>query len=129
MKFEVSVSSKVPIYRQLVDQIRDSVARGKLSAGVQLPSVRAMSRELIVNPNTVAKAYGVLEQEGVLVTRPGKGVFVAESNATDLTKKARRDRLTASLDSFLTEAVHLGFTSEEVVEMVSHRASRYRWAS
>lgn len=129
MQFEVSVSSKVPIYRQLVDQIRDSVARGKLSAGIQLPSVRAMSRELVVNPNTVAKAYGVLEQEGVLVTRPGKGVFVAESNATDLTKKARRDRLTASLDSFLTEAVHLGFTSEEVVEMVSHRVSRYQWAS
>ncbi len=129
MQFEVSVSSKVPIYRQLVDQIRASVARGKLAAGTQLPSVRAMSRELIVNPNTIAKAYGVLEQEGVLVTRPGKGVFVAESNAMDLTKKARRDRLTASLDSFLTEAVHLGFTSDEVVEMVTHRVSRYQWAS
>ncbi|MFC1757560.1 GntR family transcriptional regulator [Planctomycetota bacterium] len=127
MRFDVSTSSKIPIYRQLIDQIRAGVARGKLSPGVQLPSVRAMSRELVVNPNTIAKAYGVLEQEGVLMTRPGKGVFVAESNATDLTKKARRERLTTSIDGFLTEAVHLGFTSEEVVEMVSHRVGRYQW--
>ncbi len=129
MKFEVSVSSKVPIYRQLSEQIRASIARGKLTAGTQLPSVRAMSRELVVNPNTIAKAYGVLEQEGVLVTRQGKGVFISESNATDLTKKARRDRLTTCVDVLCTEAVHLGFTSAEVIEIVKQRAERYQWSS
>jgi GntR family transcriptional regulator len=129
MQFEVSVSSKTPIYRQLAEQIRTAVARGHITTGAQLPSVRAMSRELVVNPNTIAKAYGVLEQEGILVTRQGKGVFVAESTATETTKRARRDRLLNSLDTVLTEAVHLGFSAEEVIEMLTQQAARFDWNS
>ena len=127
MQFEISVSSKMPIYRQLIEQIRAAVARGQLTTGMQLPSVRAMSRELVVNPNTIAKAYSVLEAEGVLVTQQGKGVFVAKSNANEMTKKARRDRLLSSLDGVLTEAVHLGFSADEVLEMVHERVGKYQW--
>ena len=79
------------------------------AAGMRLPSVRVLSRELVVNPNTIARAYTELEREGVLNTRQGLGVFVAEPQ-DDLSAAARRERLAAALDRFLTEAVHLGFS-------------------
>ena len=109
MEFQCDPTSRVPIYRQLMDQIRQAVARGRLRPGSRLPSVRVLSRELVVNPNTVARAYTELEREGVLNTRQGLGVFVAEPQA-DLSAAARRERLAEALDRFLTEAVHLGFS-------------------
>src|SRR6185295_978230 len=81
MEFQVDPTTRVPIYRQLMDQIRLAVARGRLKPGSRLPSVRVLSRELVVNPNTIARVYTELEREGVLNTRPGMGVFVAEPQA------------------------------------------------
>jgi len=126
MVFQINSASRLPIYRQLVDQIRDGIARGRLLAGERLPSVRDLSRQLVVNPNTVARAYTELEREGVLNARAGLGVFVAEPKG-ELTKKARKLRLNEVLDRFLVEAVHLGFSSEEVLTIVSDRVGRFRW--
>ncbi len=126
MHLQVNSGDRVPIYRQLMDQIREAAARGKLTPGQRLPSVRAVSRDLVINPNTVAKAYAELERDGVLNTRQGKGVFVAEPKA-ELTKKARLQRLTLTLDSFLTEAVHLGFSDTEVVNLVADRVTQFQW--
>ena len=126
MQLHIDSGSRVPIYRQLMEQIRGSVARGRLTPGQRLPSVRSVSKDLVVNPNTVAKAYGELEREGVLVTRQGKGVFVAEPKA-ELTRKARKERLISQLDSLLTEAVHLGFSDEEVIELVETRSKQFQW--
>jgi len=128
MQLQVDSASRQPIYRQLVNQLREAVARGKIAVGERLPSVRQLSRELVINPNTVARVYTELEREGVLNTRPGLGVFVAEPKA-ELSKKARRQRLVESLDQFLTEAVHLGFTAGEVVSIVSDRVDQFQWAS
>ena len=75
MEFQVDPTTRVPIYRQLMDQIRLAVARGRLKPGSRLPSVRVLSRELVVNPNTIARVYTELEREGVLNTRPGLGRF------------------------------------------------------
>lgn len=126
MKFVCDTSSRSPIYRQIVDQVRQAVATGRLKAGERLPSVRQLSRELVINPNTVARAYSELERDGVLNTRKGLGAFVAEQR-TDETKRARRERLVASLDAFLTEAVHLGFSADEVLSVVTERVERYRF--
>ncbi len=126
MEFQVDPSSRLPIYRQLQKQIRESIARGQLAAGVQLPSVREMSRRLVVNPNTIARVYTELEREGVLNTRPGLGVFVAEPR-TELTKRARLKRFRELLDAFLTESVHLGLTSEEVVSAVNDAVGKFEW--
>src|SRR4029078_9016394 len=92
MEFIIESASRVPIYRQLVGQIREAVARGRLKADERLPSVRELSRQLVINPNTVARVYTEWEREGVLNTRPGLGVFVAQPKS-DLTKRARKDRL------------------------------------
>jgi GntR family transcriptional regulator len=128
MEFRIDPSSRLPIYRQLRGQFREAVARGKLLPDERLPSVRELSRTLVVNPNTIARLYTELEREGLLNTRPGLGVFVAPPR-TELTKRVRRERLVELLDHFLTEAVHLGFTADEVVALVGERAAQFAWQS
>jgi GntR family transcriptional regulator len=126
MQYEINSASRLPIYQQLVQQVREAIARGDLKPQEQLPSVRQLSRDLVVNPNTVARAYTELEREGLLTNRPGRGAFVAEPRG-ELTKDARRRRLLESLDRLLTEAVHLGFTEEEVARLVASRSGRFQW--
>lgn len=127
MEFCIDPTSRLPIYRQLGEQIREAVARGRLRPGEQLPSVRDLSRTLVVNPNTVARVYTELEREGVIHTRQGLGAFVAEPKA-ELTKRARKERLDELLDRFLTEAVYLGLSAEEVVAAVAERAGQFQWS-
>ncbi len=126
MELRIDPSSRLPIYRQLTYQVREAVARGKLRPEDRLPSVRDLSRNLVVNPNTIARVYTELEREGLLNTRPGLGVFIARPRA-ELTRKVRKERLQQLLDGFLTEAVHLGFSSDEVVNLVSERAEQFQW--
>lgn len=127
MEFQIDTASRTPIYRQLVAQIREAVARGKLLPEARLPSVRDLSRQLVINPNTVARVYTELEREGVLNTRPGLGVFVAQPK-NDLTRRVRKDRLTALVDALLTEAVHLGFAADDVLALVSDRIEKFQFS-
>jgi GntR family transcriptional regulator len=127
VEFSINPSSRQPICRQLMRQIREAVARGKLQPGERLPSVRELSRTVVVNPNTVARVYTELERDGVLNTRPGLGVFVAQPGS-DLSSKARKERLREALDRVLTEAVHLGFTAEEVLALLKERAKQFQWS-
>ncbi|MCE5301713.1 MAG: GntR family transcriptional regulator [Planctomycetaceae bacterium] len=126
MEFQIDPGSRQPIYRQLTRQICEAVARGRLLPDQRLPSVRELSRRLVVNPNTIARVYTELEREGVLHTRPGLGVFVAAPR-NDLSRKARNERLAAALNRFLTEAVHLGFSANEVVETVQEQVRQFHW--
>ena len=126
MQFQCDATARVPIYRQLMDQVREAMARGRVQPGDRLPSVRKLSRELVVNPNTVAKAYTELEREGVLNTRPGLGVFIAKPQA-ELSVKARTERLSKAIDTCLTEAVHLGFSAVEVAAAFTSRIEQYQF--
>jgi len=126
VQFSISPTSGVPIYQQLTDQICAAVARGHLRADQRLPSVRELSQLLVVNPNTVARAYTELEREGVLYTRPGLGVFVAPL-PSPLSKKSRRERLLGNVDRLLVDAVRWGFSSEELLDFVAERAKQYQW--
>ena len=128
MEFEVSTTGREPIYRQLAGQIREAIARGRLAPGARLPSVRELSKTLVVNPNTVARAYTDLEHEGVLNTRPGLGVFVA-APGSDLTRPVRKKRLVDRIDSLLTEAVHLDFSHSETLALIQDRMSQFQWKS
>jgi len=128
VEFTIDSTSRSPICRQLNNQIREAVARGRLQPDQRLPSVRELSRSLVINPNTVARVYTELEREGVLNTRPGLGVFVARPRA-ELTRKIRQQRLRESLDRFLTEAVHLAFTADEVVALVSQQVKQFQWSA
>jgi GntR family transcriptional regulator len=126
MRLYVDTASRLPLYQQLAQQIREAIARGDLQPEAGLPSVRQQSRELVVNPNTVARAYTELEREGLLISRPGRGVFVAQPR-NDLTRAARDRRLTEQIDRWLTEAVHLGYSADEVLALVARRVRQFRW--
>ncbi len=126
MEFSINTSSRLPIGRQLSDQIREAIARGRLRLGERLPSVRELSRRLVVNPNTVARVYGELEREGVLNTRPGLGVFVAPTGG-DLSPRARKERFREAADRFLTESVHLGLSADEAFQLFADRAKQFQW--
>jgi GntR family transcriptional regulator len=126
MNLQIDVGSRLPIYQQLAQQIRAAIARGELEPEASLPSVRQLSRELVVNPNTVARAYTELEREGLLVSQPGRGIFVAQPRY-DLTRAARDRRLIETLDRWLTEAVHFGYSADEVLALVRRRVRDFRW--
>src|SRR5215471_13064073 len=108
--FQVNIitGAGTPIYRQIVDQVRLAVATGALEPGDPMPSVRALAERLLVNANTVAKAYGELVRDGVLESQQGLGVFVAEKRQV-YSKAERRRRLRQAVDSFVHEAVFLDF--------------------
>ncbi len=127
MELSINTSSRLPICRQLSEQIREAVARGRLRAEERLPSVRELSRTLVVNPNTVARVYGDLERDGVLTTRPGLGVFVAKGGS-ELSQKVRRQRLREAANRFLTDAVHLGFSADEVMKLLAELGKEFQWS-
>ncbi len=126
MDFSIDPASRQPICRQLILQIREAIARGKLRPEERLPSVRELSRILVVNPNTIARVYAELEREGILNTRPGSGVFVANPGS-ELSRKVRRERLRDAADRLLTEAVHWQFTADEVFQLIQERAKQFQW--
>ena len=126
MEFTISPAAGVSIYQQLAEQICAGIARGRLCPNDRLPSVRELSQTLVVNPNTVARAYTELERKGVLYTRPGMGVFVADARQP-LPKPERRERLLGALDHVLVDAVRFGFSAEELVELVEERVKQFKW--
>ena len=127
MQFQCDSTGRMPIYRQLIEQVRQAVATGRIQPGDRLPSVRQLSKELVVNPNTIARAYTELEREGVINTRPGLGAFIASPDP-GLTAEARGGRLAGLIDGLLTEAVHLGFSAAEVADLVAQRMRQYQFA-
>ncbi|MBI2826095.1 MAG: GntR family transcriptional regulator [Planctomycetia bacterium] len=126
MEFTITPTTGIPIYQQVTDQICAAVARGHLKPDERLPSVRELSQVLVINPNTVARAYTELEREGVLYSRPGMGVFVAALRAP-MPKKARRERILSALDRLLVEAVRLGFGTDELIELIEERVKQFQW--
>ena len=126
MGLHVDTASNLPIYQQLAQQIRGAIARGEMPPNSGLPSVRQLSRDLVVNPNTVARAYTELEREGLLISRPGRGIYVAQPR-NELTQAARDRRLSEQLDRWLTEAVHLGYSAEEVLRLVAESIQHFQW--
>ena len=113
INFTLDYSSGVPIYRQIIDQIRYGIASGKLKLGEQLPTVRSLAVELKVNLNTVSKAYKELEIKEILETQQGTGTFI---NKVDLIlqTKERDDKLLEICKQFSSIAISFGFTLDEV---------------
>ena len=126
MTLEISIvtGSDVPIYRQIVDQICRAVATGQLLAGEQVPSVRSLAEDLVINPNTVKRTYADLIRDGVLEAQQGKGVFVAARRPV-YTKAERLRRINTSVEAFVNEGVNLGFTAEELHEVLDRKFRQF----
>ena len=120
MQIRVSPQDGVPIYQQIVNQVKYLTASGRLTAGEQLPPVRRLAEQLLVNPNTVARAYRELEAAAVLATRPGAGVFVAEG-VSPLSRRERTRILNERLDILLAEAAQMNVDFETLVKLLRQR--------
>jgi GntR family transcriptional regulator len=120
MILQINFKSGKPVYLQVVDQIKSAAASGALQAGESLPSIRPLAEELRVNRNTIAKAYGELESQGVIETLPGKGCFLKENNSP-LKKDVRRKLLVEEIDQAIVQAHHLQVPRGEFVELVRER--------
>ena len=113
MHIIISNSSMVPIYEQIMDQIKAAIVRGELTADTVLPSVRGLSKELKISALTVKKAYDNLEQEGFTVTVHGKGTFVAETNK-ELLKEEHRKEVETDLEHAVLKGRRCGLRDEEI---------------
>jgi GntR family transcriptional regulator len=123
IRFNISPGSQSPIYRQIIDQARLAIATGKAQPGDPLPSVRALAEELVVNPNTIAKAYSQLAAEGLIETQPGKGVFFAAIRQV-YSQAERARRIDHALETFIQEALCLGLTSGEARALFESKLNR-----
>lgn len=124
----VDPASPEPLFAQLVAAVKRGVATGRIAPGDRLPSVRELASELTINPNTIAKAYQALENEGVTVSRHGAGTFVADRRVVVRRGECRR-RVREALDGLLADAVHLGLTEDDVRAEFEAAAKRVRFAA
>ena len=117
MLLEIDHHSGVPIYRQIIDQVREQIMAGLLKEGEQLMPVRELSAQLAVNPMTVSKAYSAMETEGLLERRRGIGLFIASVNSKqkELNKEAAVERL---LSKAVTSAMQYGLSEERTQKML-----------
>ncbi|MBR4210311.1 MAG: GntR family transcriptional regulator [Lachnospiraceae bacterium] len=114
--FQIDALSRVPVYEQLVDQMEKLVLSGLLKAGDPMPSVRSLSLDLSINPNTIQKAYSELDRRGILMSVPGKGCFVAET-ATEVIRKKIRDK-SSDLIKLVKDMKLAGAELEELLKLV-----------
>jgi len=120
MDITIHLADGVPIYRQIVNQIRYLVASGLLQPGEELPPIRTLALRLSVTPNTVVRAYGELEAAGVLRKRRGAGTFVSEGGSP-LADRERRRIIEQRIDGLLAEGYQLDFTAEELMQVFRER--------
>jgi GntR family transcriptional regulator len=125
LNLAISTGSDTPIYKQITDQVRLAVATGRLQVEDQLPSVRALAEELVLNPNTVARAYSDLAREGLIESRSGRGVFIIRKRKVFSREEGRR-RLGSLLDSLIGEALAMDLTREELKEVFEKKLSQWK---
>jgi GntR family transcriptional regulator len=120
MDIHIALDGDVPIYQQIVNQVKHLVASGRLAPGEELPAIRVLAERLVINPNTVARAYRELEVVGVVTKRRTAGTYVSD-DASPLARRERRKLLTGPIDALLAEARQLGIRTDEVIELLRQR--------
>ena len=121
MFIEINPSSGIPIYLQIINQIKYSIAAGALRAGDKIPAVRELAARLRINPNTVAKAYRDLQHEKVILTRWGEGSFVSDQGQDDIAKRERVRIVSELLDNALVQAHHFNLSAGELKNLLDQR--------
>jgi GntR family transcriptional regulator len=120
VQIHISANDGVPIYLQIVNQVKYLVACGRLAAGEELPPIRALAEQLLVNPNTIARAYMELERDGIVAKRHGSGTYVSDAGSP-LARKERIKILSERADALLAEAHHLNVDLDSVIDLLKQR--------
>jgi GntR family transcriptional regulator len=124
MELRIDPSSAVPVYAQVVEQVRTLIALRALRPGDKLPSVRDLAAQVRINRNTASKAYQLLEAAGVLETRAGQGTFVADG-VPPWSRDERLRRLEQTINRALVEAYHLDIPFDEVLKITERLARQF----
>lgn len=120
VQLHISSQDGVPIYLQIVNQVKYLIAAGRLAPGDELPPIRVLAEQLVINPNTVARAYLELEHAGLVAKRQGAATFVTE-NAATLPRREKVKIISRRLDALVAEAAQLDISLEELSELLRER--------
>lgn len=123
MNLEIDFRSGIPIYVQVVERIKERIAGGSIVPGTQLPTVRSLALELRVNFNTIARAYRILDEVGVISTQQGRGTYVMEVSPPEVSEKIRKKALAALAQRFLADAIRLGASPEELDQILKDKVT------
>ncbi len=121
---QITTGSNDPVYTQLINQISRAIAQGRLKTGDKLPAVRKLASELVINPNTVAKAYMHLEQAKLVVTKTGSGTYVADTKNRSA-DAAEINVLTERMDNIITRAINLGLKQNDLADIFKSRLEKF----
>jgi len=126
MQFHIDNASGRPVYQQIMDQIRRDIALGRLLKDEKLPTVRQLAAQLAINPNTIAKAYRQLEQQGIIVTKPGAGAFIANLDS-NLSRAVRKKLLCEQLDRAAVDAFHMQIEKQTLLEWFNQAVEKFNF--
>jgi len=128
MQIRIDNTSDRPVYQQIIDQIKRDIALGRLNKDEKLPTVRQLARQIAINPNTIAKAYRQLEQEGIIITKPGAGAFVASLDS-NLSKAVRKKIISQELEQIAVEAFHMQLDRQTLSELFNSAIEKFNFPS
>ena len=121
---QILPGSGEPIYVQVAEQISKAIARGELASGDKLPAVRKLAAELVINPNTVARAYSRLEQAGLVTTKTGSGTFISDPKLRR-TDAADINILTERMDTLISRGLNLGIEAQDLIRLFESRLTKF----
>ena len=124
MNISIDLRSDIPIYLQIVEQVRQQIASGILKSGDQLPTVRALASELRINFNTVSRAYQILDESGIISTQQGRGTYILELPPPEKAEKLRQESLESLSRRYLDQAQQLGFDYTQALEHLKQQIKK-----
>ncbi len=128
MQFRIDNASGRPVYQQIMDQIKRDIAMGRLIKNEKLPTVRQLAGQIAINPNTIAKAYRQLEQEGIIVTKAGAGAFFANIDS-NLSRSVKKKLISEEHDRIAVEAYHMQIDSQTLLEWFNNAVVKFNLPS
>ena len=124
MQIRIDNASGRPVYQQIINHIKRDIALGRLDIDEKLPTVRQLAAQLAINPNTIAKAYRQLEQEGIIVTKPGAGAFVANLDS-NLSKAVRKKIVSEEIERIVVDAFHMQIDKQNLADWFKNAVEKF----
>ena len=128
MQIRIDNASDRPVYQQIIDHVKRDIALGRIIKNEKLPTVRQLAGQITINPNTIAKAYRQLEQQGIIVTKAGAGAFVANLDS-NLSRSVRKKLISEELERIAVDAYHMQIESKTLLEWFNIAVAKFNLPS
>ncbi len=128
MQIRIDNASDRPVYQQIINQVKRDIALGRIIKNEKLPTVRQLAGQIAINPNTIAKAYRQLEQQGIIVTKAGAGAFVANLDS-NLSRSVRKKLISEELERIAVDAFHMQIEGQTLLEWFNSAVAKFNLPS